>query len=89
MENKNGTISSLIYSIFAILLFITFMILKLCNVINWSWWWVTAPLWAGSAISVAFTIVVLIGYIIYLLTRTARVKKKEKWLKHFIDDDFN
>jgi hypothetical protein len=27
------------------LFFIVFMILKLCNVINWSWWWVTAPLW--------------------------------------------
>lgn len=27
------------------LLFIVFLILKLCNVIDWSWWWVTAPLW--------------------------------------------
>jgi hypothetical protein len=25
--------------------FMVFMILKLCNVINWSWWWVTFPLW--------------------------------------------
>lgn len=27
------------------LLFIVFLVLKLCNVIDWSWWWVTAPLW--------------------------------------------
>jgi len=27
------------------LLFITFMALKLTDVIDWSWWWVTAPLW--------------------------------------------
>lgn len=27
------------------LLFITFLVLKLCGVINWSWWWVTCPLW--------------------------------------------
>lgn len=27
------------------LTFIVFLVLKLCNVINWSWWWVTAPLW--------------------------------------------
>ena len=27
------------------LLFIVFLILKLCKVISWSWWWVTAPLW--------------------------------------------
>jgi len=23
----------------------SFIILKLCNVIGWSWWWVTSPLW--------------------------------------------
>ena len=28
------------------LLTIVFITLKLCNVINWSWWWVTMPLWA-------------------------------------------
>lgn len=26
-------------------LFLVFLVLKLCNVITWSWWWVTAPLW--------------------------------------------
>ena len=26
-------------------LFLLFLVLKLCNVITWSWWWVTAPLW--------------------------------------------
>jgi len=25
--------------------FLIFMVLKLCHVIDWSWWWVTAPLW--------------------------------------------
>ena len=25
--------------------FVLFLILKLFNIINWSWWWVTAPLW--------------------------------------------
>lgn len=27
------------------MLFIVFLILKLTEVIAWSWWWVTAPLW--------------------------------------------
>lgn len=27
------------------ILFVVFLVLKLCNVITWSWWWVTAPLW--------------------------------------------
>ena len=27
------------------LLTIAFVILKLCKVIDWSWWWVLSPLW--------------------------------------------
>jgi hypothetical protein len=26
-------------------LFLVFLILKLTGFINWSWWWVTSPLW--------------------------------------------
>jgi len=33
-----------------VLLFVVFLILKLCNIIAWSWWWVTAPLWIGVII---------------------------------------
>lgn len=28
------------------LLGVAFVVLKLCGVINWSWWWVTCPFWA-------------------------------------------
>ena len=31
-------------------LFVVFLILKLCGVIKWSWWWVTSPLWIPIAI---------------------------------------
>ena len=27
------------------ILFLIFMVLKLTNYIDWSWWWITAPLW--------------------------------------------
>lgn len=37
---------------FSGVLFIVFLVLKLCKVINWSWWWVTAPLWIPSIIVV-------------------------------------
>ena len=37
-------------------LFIVFLILKLTKVINWSWVWVTAPLW----ISFLYTFVVFV-----------------------------
>ena len=36
-------------------LFIVFLILKLTNTINWSWWWVTAPLWMPFAFIIVIT----------------------------------
>ena len=33
------------------LLLITFVVLKLTHVIDWSWWWVLSPLWIGVAIA--------------------------------------
>jgi len=32
--------------------FIVFLVLKLCGIITWSWWWVTAPLWGTAALVV-------------------------------------
>ena len=32
------------------ILFLIFLTLKLCSVIAWSWWWVTAPLWGPCAV---------------------------------------
>lgn len=46
------------------MLFITFMVLKLTNVINWSWWWVSAPLWMPIAIVLGVAFIAIIGVII-------------------------
>lgn len=43
------------------LLTIAFIVLKLTKVINWSWWWVLAPIWISTAISL---IVIIIGVLI-------------------------
>ncbi len=32
-----------------VVLFIVFLILKLTGEIDWSWWWVTSPLWLPVA----------------------------------------
>lgn len=42
------------------LLAIVFIVLRLCNVIAWSWWWVLAPIW----IPVAIAIIVLLFFVI-------------------------
>jgi len=47
---------------FSGLLAIVFITLKLCHVIDWPWWWVTAPLWVPALIAlviILFLIVVL------------------------------
>ena len=41
------------------LLTIAFIVLKLTNVISWSWWWVLAPIWIPNAIAlIIFAIVI-------------------------------
>lgn len=44
------------------LLQIAFIVLKLCNVIKWSWVWVLAPIWIG----VLLCAVVIIIFIMFL-----------------------
>lgn len=44
---------------FLALLFLTFLTLKLCGVIDWSWWWVTAPLW-GAFATIAFLAILFV-----------------------------
>lgn len=39
---------------------ITFIVLKLCGVISWSWWWVLAPLWIPIALVLIVTIILAI-----------------------------
>ena len=46
------------------LMFLVFMTLKLTGLIDWSWWWVTAPLW-GPAIAAVVFIVVMLALAIY------------------------
>ena len=44
----------------AVLLTVVFVTLKLCNVINWSWWWVISPAWIYIAICLLLIIIVAI-----------------------------
>lgn len=42
------------------LLTIAFIVLKLLNVIDWSWWWVLSPLWISTIIGIAIVIWIII-----------------------------
>ena len=43
-------------------LLVIFIVLKLVGVINWSWWWVLAPLW----IELIIIVILLIGYFLFM-----------------------
>ena len=44
------------------LLFVVFLVLKLCGTITWSWWWVTAPLWIPAGLVAVFFLMVAIFF---------------------------
>ena len=46
---------------FAGLLTIAFIVLKLCKVITWSWWWVLSPIW------VSILLIIVCSFFIVLL----------------------
>lgn len=60
------------------LTFIVFLVLKLCGVIDWSWWWVTAPLWGPFALLIAGLIVYCLVLMLIATIRICIHKKKEK-----------
>jgi hypothetical protein len=51
-------------------LFIVFLVLKLTDVINWSWWWVTSPLWIPLA--AAAVIIGILGVIAIIIEKFSR-----------------
>ena len=59
--NNNGSNSSGEIG-FCGLLTIVFIILKLCKVITWSWWWVLSPLWIGALLS----LIIIVIYVVIL-----------------------
>lgn len=59
-NNKNGVTINL--GCFTTLFFI-FLVLKLCSVITWSWWWVTAPIWIPTSIGLVALMIAL--FLIY------------------------
>ena len=62
--SKEQNITPINSSILTIL-FIVFLILKLTGNIDWSWWWVTSPLWLPVALLFAILGIAFIGIIIY------------------------
>jgi len=58
MDNNNSNSSDGVG--FLGLMFLIFMTLKLMGYINWSWWWVSAPLWVPFIIVLTIILIFLL-----------------------------
>ena len=63
MSKKSSGSGSTVLGMLGVL----FVGLKLTGVINWSWWWVTAPFWAGAAL----VLVLFALYAVYTVIKVA------------------
>jgi len=43
-------------------IFVVFLTLKLTGNIDWSWWWVTSPLWIPIAAALILIVIALVFY---------------------------
>lgn len=59
---------------FSTVLFLIFLVLKLVGVINWSWWWITSPLW----INLGLGLLIFIGLLVYYTIDEARMNPTSK-----------
>lgn len=60
-DNTNNPVWTLLLG----LLTIAFVVLKLCHVVDWSWWWVLSPLWLPVGALLAVAGVILLGTLIF------------------------
>lgn len=73
-RNSNSSSSSSSGGIgFVGLLTVAFIVLKLCNVITWSWWWVLSPIW----ISIGLVLAVLAVAVVVTLIKYLKGKRKQ------------
>jgi hypothetical protein len=52
------------------LLTIVFITLKLCGVIDWSWWWVLSPLWISISLVGSFLVLFFLGFVFVELMKS-------------------
>jgi hypothetical protein len=64
------------------LLAIAFIVLKLCNVIAWSWVWVLSPLWIPLALVLGILVVVGVCWLGLKILQHYAAKANRKRLKN-------
>lgn len=79
--NSNNTREPYINLNIPLFVFLVFLILKITHVIDWSWWWVTCPLWIAALYIIFWVIIaVLTQVIINFIRETKAVRESREWL---------
>lgn len=62
--------TTVISSSLTTILFVVFLVLKLTGNIDWSWWWVTSPLWLPLAIVIGFAaLLITVGITLVIVNK--------------------
>lgn len=85
MANNNNSSSGIG---FMLILFIVFLVLKLCKVITWSWWLVTLPLWGGLVLlMIIFVIAAILSVTLERRLRSKTSKSLDRLRKKLKETD--
>ena len=60
MSESNSKNSGIGIGTIVFLIFLTLKLCKIGSVADWSWWWVTSPLWIPLCVMVLIIIIVMI-----------------------------
>lgn len=63
-----------IFGLVTVATFLAFVTLKLCGILPWSWWWISAPLWGAAALVLMLT--GLFSLIVIAFASSTAPKKK-------------
>ena len=80
-NNSNSSNSSKLG--FLSLLTLLFIGLKLTNFIDWSWWWIIAPLWGPVLIFILIFVGIILKSIYDVHSNKKRIKKLREATKKF------
>jgi hypothetical protein len=71
MKEQTASTSISLYTI----VFIIFLILKLTGNIDWSWWWVTSPIWIPILLFVGVLGIVFLFGLLYVATTGKNIEE--------------
>ena len=86
MSNNSNNNTGMSVSTVLALIFVT---LKLCKVIDWSWWWILSPVWITAGIAILGLIVIAIWELSDSKEKARRKTREEEILELLRRKNFN